>query len=308
MGLALLFVVSAVVAPSSIHIEAILLMLPFACILGIAALGQQLVIQHRGLDLSVGGAISLVCVLCTHGIATDASPSDIVIRLIFVVLAAAAVGFVNGVLIVKFKLQSLVTTIGVNGVLMGFVLWISNGTPGNAPQLLGQFSLGRSAGMPNTLLIAAVVIAIASVVLERTKVGRRFVLASTNGPAAEAVGLRTARIEIGAYTLAGICYGVGGMLLAGLLSVPSLTVGQIYLLTSVAAVVLGGNSLTGGRASAVSTLVGALFMTQLGQMLVAAGFDRSVQNVMQGIIVVAGASIHAIVPRILSSRSSMPAK
>jgi ribose transport system permease protein len=228
--------------------------------------------------------------------------------LAIVVIAGACIGLLNGLLIVKFKLQSLVTTIGMNGLLMGSVLLISNGTPGNAPQLLGRFALGRTAGIPNTLLIACFVTIVVSVMVERTKIGRRFVLSGSNGPAAHAVGLRTGRIEVGAYAMAGVCYAVSGILLAGLLSVPSLDVGQIYLLTTVAAVVLGGNPIAGGRASALSTMIGALFMTQLGQMLVAAGFERSVQNLMQGVIVIAGASIHAMVPRLLSSRSSTAAK
>jgi len=293
----LLVVLSAALAPSSISAAALFAMLPFAAILGIASIGQQLVIQQRGLDLSVGGSISLVCVLATYSLPAGAPFVDVLVQLAIAIVVAVGAGVVNGLLIARLHIPSLVTTIGMNALLMGFVLWISGGTPGNAPDLLDRFALGRTLGIPNTVLIAIVVTAVAAVIMTRTIAGRRFVLVGVNAPAARAAGIRTGRYEIGAYALAGLCYAIAGILLAGLLNVPNLTVGQTYLLATVAAVVVGGNSLSGGRASPFATVIGALFMTQLGQMLFAAGLDRSVQYLLQGAIVIAGASVHVFIPR-----------
>uniref|UniRef100_UPI0030DBDD49 ABC transporter permease n=1 Tax=uncultured Hoeflea sp. TaxID=538666 RepID=UPI0030DBDD49 len=200
-------------------------------------------------------------------------------------------------LIVRLRIAPLVTTIGMNAVLMGFVLWLSNGIPGNAPDLLDDFALGRVIGLPHTVIVAAIVTGIVALSLSRTIAGRRFVLSGTNRSAARAAGIRTDRYEIGSYVMAGALYAVAGILLAGLLNVPNLNVGQSYLLATVAAVVIGGSSLLGGRASPVATVIGALFMTQLGQMLIAAGLERSVQYLLQGIIVIIGASVHALIPR-----------
>ncbi len=292
-----LILVSAILAPSSLSYPALYAMLPFAAILGVAAIGQQLVIQQKGLDLSAGGIISLVCVLATYQL-PDAAPLGTVLgRCALAIVAAAAAGAINGLLIVRLRIAPLVTTIGMNAVLMGFVLWLSNGIPGNAPGLLDAFALGRTFGLPNTVLALILVTVVVAFVLNRTISGRRFVLSGTNSAAARAAGIRTERYEIGSYVLAAVLYALAGILLAGLLKVPNLNVGQTYLLATVAAVVIGGSSLLGGRASPVATVIGAIFMTQLGQMLIAAGLERSVQYILQGAIVIVGASVHAILPR-----------
>lgn len=293
----LLALASALLAPSSLTPAALYAMMPFAAILGIAAIGQQLVIQQRGLDLSAGGIISLVCVIATYTLPDSASLMEVLGRCALAVLIAAIAGGVNGLLIVRLHIAPLVTTIGTNAILMGFVLWLSNGIPGNAPDLLDRFALGRTLGVPNTILAVLIVMLVAAVALSRTVAGRRFVLSGTNSAAARAAGIRTSRYEIGAYVMAAICYAIAGILLAGLLNVPNLNVGQTYLLATVAAVVIGGNSLLGGRASPVATVIGAVFMTQLGQMLIAAGLERSFQYLLQGAIVIVGASVHALAPR-----------
>ena len=293
----LLALASLVIAPSSLTLAALLAMLPFAAILGIAAIGQQFVIQQRGLDLSVGGSISLVCVIATYELPDAAPAADVFGRLAMAIIAGMAAGAANGLLIVRLRIPPLVTTIGMNAILMGFVLWLSGGTPGNAPNLLDHFALGRTFGLPNTIIVAALVMLAAMVGLGRTIAGRRFVLSGTSSAAARAAGIRTDCYEIGAYVLAGLCYAIAGILLAGLLNVPNLTAGQTYLLATVAAVVIGGNSLLGGKASPLATVIGAVFMTQLSQMLVAAGLDRSVQYLLQGAIVIVGASVHVLIPR-----------
>jgi ribose transport system permease protein len=300
-GLAILFAFSFVLAPSSVNLAAMLAMLPFAAILGVASIGQQLVIQQRGLDLSVAGSISLVCVVATYRLPGSAPALDVAERLLLAIAIATGAGVLNGALIVRLRVPSLVTTVGTNAILMGFVLWVSAGTPGNAPDLLDHFTLGRTVGVPNTVFAAAIVTAIAAIALGKTIPGRRFVLSGTNPVAARAVGIRTERYEIGAYAAAGLCYAIAGILLAGLLKVPSLTVGQSYLLATVASVVVGGNSMFGGRASAIATLIGALFMTQLGQMLIAAGLDRSAQYLLQGAIVIVGAGVHLLAPRLAAA-------
>lgn len=293
----LLALVSALIAPSSLSLAALYAMFPFAAILGIAAIGQQLVIQQRGLDLSAGGIISLVCVLATYGLPDAAPLFDVLSRCALAIGVAALAGLVNGLLIVRMRIAPLVTTIGVNAVLMGFVLWLSNGIPGNAPDRLDGFAIGKSFGIPNTVLAVILVTIVVAFLLGKTVVGRRFVLSGTNPRAARAAGIRTASYEIGSYVAAAVCYAIAGILLAGLLNVPNLNVGQTYLLATVAAVVIGGNSLLGGRASPVATVIGAVFMTQLGQMLIAAGLERSFQYLLQGAIVIVGASVHVLVPR-----------
>lgn len=297
LGVGLLFLVSYIFAPSSVSWNALLSMLPFAAILGVASIGQQLVIQQRGLDLSVAGSMSLVCVIATHRLFGSIPALDVVASVAAALVVATAAGLVNGLLIVGLRIPALVMTIGANAILMGFVLWLSGGTPGNAADLLDHFTLGRTFGVPDTVLVALLIGVVATIALNKTVLGRRFVLTGTNPPAARAAGIHVARYEVGAYAVAGLFYAIAGILLAGLLKVPSLNSGQTYLLATVASVVVGGNSIAGGRASAATTLLGAVFMTQLGQMLFSAGLDRSAQYLLQGAIVVAGASVHLLTTR-----------
>jgi ribose transport system permease protein len=297
LGVALLFLVSLVCAPSSVSWAAMLSMLPFASILGVASIGQQLVIQQRGLDLSVAGSMSLVCVLATHGLFSSAPVVNVVVSVLLGLAVAAAAGLVSGLLIVGLRIPALVMTIGANAILTGFALWFSGGTPGTAPDLLDRFTLGRTFGAPDTVYVALAIGIVATIALNKTVLGRRFVLTGTNPTAARAAGIRVARYEVGAYAVAGFFYAIAGVLLAGLLKVPSLNAGQTYLLATVASVVVGGNSISGGRASAAATLLGAVFMTQLGQMLFSAGLDRSAQFLLQGAIVIAGASVHLLAGR-----------
>jgi ribose transport system permease protein len=294
LGVALLFAASYLFAPSSVSVAAILSMAPFAAILGVAAIGQQLVIQQRGLDLSVAGSISLVCVIATHKFVGGSPAAVVAASVALAVVVAVGAGLVNGLMIVALRIPPLVMTIGANAVLTGFALWLSGGTPGTAPDLLDRFILGRALGIPDTAIIALAIGLVTTVALNGTVLGRRFVLTGNNANAARAAGIRIARYEIGAYAVAGLFYAIAGVLLAGLLKVPSLNAGQTYLLATVASVVLGGNSFAGGRASAATTLLGAVFMTQLGQMLFSAGLDRSAQFLLQGAIVIAGASVHLL--------------
>lgn len=294
LGVALLFLVSFLLAPSSVSRNALLSMAPFASILGVASIGQQLVIQQRGLDLSVAGSMSLVCVIATHGFYGAAPMAGVVVSVALALVVAVAAGLLSGLLIVGLRIPALVMTIGANAILTGFALWLSGGTPGAAPDLLDRFALGKTLGVPDTALVALAIGIVATVALSKTVLGRRFVLTGTNLVAARAAGVRIARYEVGAYAVAGLFYAIAGVLLAGLLKVPSLNAGQTYLLATVASVVVGGNSVAGGRASAATTLLGAVFMTQLGQMLFSAGLDRSAQFLLQGAIVIAGASVHLL--------------
>ncbi|MDX6378302.1 MAG: ribose transport system permease protein, partial [Gaiellaceae bacterium] len=242
---AALFAVSALAAPSSTSKGTLLSMLPFAAVLVIVALGQTLVVQQGGIDLSVPGAMSLALVICTHYPAGDNSKLLPALLISFVVAIAAGLG--NGFLIGVLELNPIVATLGTNALLYGAVLGVSGGTPRQTTERLADITSGLTFGIPNAVYFAVVAVAIVTVLVKLTPAGRRFEGVGANSLAALTSGLRVKRQRASAYVWAQILYWLGAVLLAGILTQPTAFQGDSYLLPSVAAVVLGGTSLLGGR-------------------------------------------------------------
>lgn len=303
---ALLFLLSPLVSPGSLTESGLLGMVPFAAILGVAALGQTIVIQQRGLDLSLPGMISLTTVIITKYPGGD--DERLLIGLGLVLLACVATGLVSGVAITRFGITPLVATLGVNALLVGTVLALTSGTStASSARVLSGFALARSFGIPNTALFAIVLIGVVAVFLRTTTIGRRFVAVGANPTAARAAGIPVQRYVISTYVAASLSYGMAGVLLAGFLGIPGPLPGDNYLLPSIAAVVLGGTSLAGGAGSVVATGVGAVFLTQLVLVVRAMGAPASAQLIIQGTIIAVGMGLR-LVPwrRLLASRSSRP--
>jgi ribose transport system ATP-binding protein len=175
---------------------------------------------------------------------------------------------------------------------------VSQSVPSQAAPAFAHFTIDLTLGVPNTVWIALVVVAIAIFVIGRTTIGRRFVAISVSPAAAHAVGLPVGRYQIATYMVAGLCYAIAGVMLAGFLSVPSIFCGNPYILATVAAVVVGGNSVAGGsRGSIFATVVGAFFLTFLSQLVLSAGLERSVQNIVQALIVIGGVGLPVLLKR-----------
>jgi ribose transport system permease protein len=268
-------------------------MLPFAAILAIVGIGQTLVIQQRGLDLSVPGAVSLSAIIVAKYPAGDGGKLPVAILL--ALAACAAAGLVSGFAVTWLRITPLVATLGVNALLLGTILRITSGSStATAAHGLADFAFGKVLEIPNTVLVAVVVLAIVAVVVRTTLLGRRFVAVGTNARAAYVAGLPVNRYRLLTYTAAGLCYGCAGILLAGYLRTPGLSAGDNYLLPSIAAVVLGGTSLAGGSGSVVATAGGALFLTQLQQVVFGAGAPSSVQLLIQAGVIAAGMTLRAV--------------
>lgn len=275
----MLFAVSAVFQPKSLGGSALAALWPFAAVLILAAVGQTLVVQQRGIDLSVPGFISLTVVLVTH--LPNGNSSKLLPAILLAYAICLAAGLVNGLLVTKVGITPIVQTLGMNAVLYGIDLGISQGTPTQTTSALQSFANASPAGIPLPLLIAVIVVAVLEYTIKRTSFGRRFEASGANAAAGRAAGLRGSRYQISAYLGAATLYCTAGVLLAGIVSQPDPFQGNNYLLPSVAAVALGGTSLLGGVGSVVASAVGALFLSQLQQFVLATGASAAVQNLVQ---------------------------
>lgn len=286
IAVAALFVVSPLIAPGSIGPTAIVSMLPFAALMAIVAIGQTLVIQQGGLDLSIPGAVTLGALIVARFGGDDAL--GLPLAIVVAIAGTALFGLVSGVVITVFGLPPLVVTIAINALLIGTVQALSGGFAGQSPQALSQFALSRVGGVPVLVFFAVGLAVVAHVVVKWTRLGRRFELVGENPRSAANVGIGTRGHTIAAYMLSTALAAVGGVLLAGLLRTPTLTAGDDYLLPSIAAVVLGGTALTGGRGSIVGTALGALFLAQLSQLVQTFTQATAVQNIVQALIIGVG--------------------
>jgi ribose/xylose/arabinose/galactoside ABC-type transport system permease subunit len=207
---------------------------------------------------------------------------------IVALLMGLVVGGINGVLVTYLQVPALVTTIGVNSLMLGATMYATGGFARQVPPPLNAFGIGHFIGLPLTLYIMVAMTAVVAFVLARTAIGRRFIATSVNPRAAVAVAIRLDFYRMATYTLAGVFYAAAGVLLSGYVLSPTVNCGLPYMLPTIAAVVVGGNSIGGGlRGSVVATVVGALFLTYLGQLVLSIGFGTAAQNIVQALIIIA---------------------
>jgi ribose transport system permease protein len=287
-----LFVVSLLAAPSSANKGALLATLPFAAVLAIVALGQTLVVQQGGIDLSVPGSMSLGIVIVSHY--PEGDNRKLLPAVLIALVAAIAAGLGNGALIGLLGLNPIVATLGTNALLYGVVLGYSGGTPRTTTTRLANIANGITFGIPNALFFAVVAVVVATAVVKLTPAGRRFEGVGANSLAALTSGLHVKRHRTGAYIWAQLLYCLGAVLLAGIVNQPIAYEGDSYLLPSVAAVVLGGTSLLGGRGNLVATAVAAVFLTQLDQFVLALGVTFAERTLVEAGALAIGVALYSV--------------
>jgi ribose transport system permease protein len=285
LGVVALFVVGFIINPRTVSESSIFSMLPFFALLTIAALGQTLVVMQRGLDLSVAGAIAAAAVAFTK--TANVNDEGILAGILVALAVVAVAGLITGIAVTRFHVTPLVATLAINALLLAFTNWYSGGFPTGAPDAINQFALGKALGfVPNLVIVALVLVGITHFLLRSTVVGRRFAAAGENPRAARAAGISVVRYQLATYVIASLFYGVAGILLAAYIKTPPIFSGTQYLLGTVAAVVLGGTALSGGIGSVIATTGGALFMSQLGAIVLGIGLPTAAQQVLQALAII----------------------
>src|SRR3954469_5548571 len=287
-----LLVASLVFAPTSLDRGTLLTMLPFAAALAIAALGQTLVVMQGGIDLSVAGGLSLYVVIVTKYPAGDDGRLWPAIAIAFA--AAVLTGSVNGFLIGRMRLNPIVATLGTNALLFGAVLWYTAGIPTTTTARLARIGGGLWLGIPAPVYVAVAAPALVTAVVKLTAAGRRFEGVGANEVAARTAGLRVRTHRASAYLWAQLLYCLAGVLHAGIVNQPTAYEGNNYLLPTVAAVVLGGTSLLGGRGNLVATAIAALFLSQLDQFVLALGVTYATRTLVQAAALAVGVALYTV--------------
>lgn len=288
IAIVLLVIVAAIWAPRTLSGPGLSAIAPVGTFLAITALGQMLVIMTGGIDLSVPGTLTLAAMI-TVGVG-DASDEQIGAAIGVAILVSAIVGLVNGILIGGIGLNALIVTLAVGQIVTGIAFRYSTGvaiqTP--VPEGLSEWTTGRFLGVSRIFWVGVAIAIVMIVIFRFTTPGRRFQVVGANPTASWIAGLRVNLNQVSAYVVAAMLYGVAGILLASFLRTPNSTIGIPYLLGPIAAVVIGGASLTGGLASPLSTWAAAFFLAGLNQMMRVMGLPTALQYVVFGLVIVGG--------------------
>ncbi|MBO0792416.1 MAG: ABC transporter permease, partial [Ktedonobacteraceae bacterium] len=263
---------------------------------GLAAIGQTFVVLTGGIDLSVGGIVDL-----TNSIAAQAmrdNPGSMLGITLLVLLIGAGAGFVNGLLVTYGRLQPIIVTIATLAIWQGIALLVLPQPGGSIPAAFVALLAGHLASLPSSLILFVLLLLLWQV-LRRTRFLVTLYAIGNDERAARANGAPVHFAKIGAYTVGGLFSGAAGLYLASVSTSGDATAGSSLTLTSIAAVVLGGVSLFGGRGSAVGSLVGACILTLLLNVLFFAGINPQLQAFFQGLFLILAVIASTLVRRLL---------
>ncbi len=262
-------------------------------IVAISAIGMTLIIISGGIDLSVGSTIALSGVVTALSVNAGFDP---VIAVLFGILAGGVIGFVNGAVITGLRVVPFIATLGMLGVARGSAKWISHQEPVNVSQTWINNLVVTMPDPPWLLLAPGVWITILlailmAVTLRNTVFGRRAFALGSNEVAARACGISTDKLRIWIYSLGGLFFGISGVMQMSRLRQGDPTVAAGTELDVIAAVVIGGGSLSGGQGTVLGAMIGALIMAFLRNGCQQMGWANYVQEIIIGAIIIVAVAV-----------------
>jgi ribose transport system permease protein len=275
-------------------------MLVLASLLGVASIGQTLVVLIGGIDLSTPFVIGFANVVAAQ---LYGDGMNFVLVCVIVGVLALVIGAFNGALSSTLAIHPLIVTLGVGTAIQGAVLlWTAGFPAGSAPETVTKFvSIGGHAGpLPVPWLVPSflVVIAIISVVLARTPFGRRLYAVGSNPSAAPYALISPRVVWTATYALSALFAAAAGVLLLGFTGSAYGDVGQPYLFQTIAAVVIGGTTLVGGRGGLIGTAAGALVLIEINTLLIGLGLSPAMVEAALGVLIVALVSLYGREPHV----------
>jgi ribose transport system permease protein len=214
---------------------------------------------------------------------------------VFICLAVGAgIGLVNGLAVTLLRVQPIVATLGSLSIIQGLALLRSHNTPsGLAPPKLQALTYGDVGPVPQSLVVLVCAFAVGLFILRRTRYGMQLYALGGSEQAARLTGIHVARLKISAYVLCGCFTALAGVLLSARLGIGDPVSGQVFLLTSVAAVAIGGTSLFGGRGSLLGTAAGVLILTLLNNLLTLRGVGTYPQELITGLLIIVVVALYS---------------
>ena len=298
---AVLLVLFAIIAPNFFTVFNLTNVVRQVSITAIAGVGMTLIILVRGIDLSVGSLAALTGSLAALSLAADPAGHSLggaVLAVLLALAVGAVVGALNGLLVTVAVVPAFIATLATMTAVRGVALLVTDSSPVSIPD--GPYlriGLGDVFGVPIPVIIMAVVFGLGYLVLHRMKIGRRIYAVGGNPEAARLAGIRVNRVLMFVYVFGGICVAISALILSSRLS-SGQPAGSVGLeLDVIAAVVVGGTSLFGGRGRLAGTFFGALLIGSLGNGLQLVNVPDYWQRIVTGAVIVAAVVLDRLVRR-----------
>jgi ribose transport system permease protein len=268
-------------------------MLQRSVALGIVSAGQTVVILLGSLDLSVAQLISLSSLLAATTM--DGSSANVVPAVALVLGVGAGVGLLNGVIITKLRVNAFIATLGTGLIIKGYMDDRYNGPAGSIPDTFEDLGYRRFGVIPLSVILLLLVIAVVYLLLRYTRFGFRLYAVGGDEEVSRLSGVRTHRTIIAAHIVCSICAAITGLFLASRLGAGTPTVGTDggYDLESIAAVVLGGTALAGGRGGVLGTIGGVFILAVLDNTFNQLEVNAFLKDVVRGVIIIAAVAVYA---------------
>lgn len=285
IGLLLIVVIISIMSPNFLTINNLMNVLRQVSINALIAFGMTFVILTGGIDLSVGSILALTGAVTASLLASGMDP---VLAMFLGLLLGAILGAINGIIIAKGNVAPFIATLATMTIYRGLTLVFTEGRPisglGDSLsfQLIGK---GYFLGIPVPIVTMAIAFGVLYFILKKTTFGRRVYAVGGNEEASRLSGIKVDRIKIYVYALIGTLAALSALILTSRLNSAQPTAGNMFELDAIAAVVLGGTSLTGGRGWIFGTLVGALIIGVLNNGLNLIGVSSFFQQVVKGIVI-----------------------
>jgi ribose transport system permease protein len=288
VAIIVLFIIGGLYRPSFVQPSNIGVLLLLASFVGLAAAGQTFVILIGGIDLSVPWVLNAMAVLLTTTSLGLNSRAWWVVPL--ALLVGWLIGMVNGLGITLFEIPPVVMTLGMNGVMQGLVLGFTNGFTCSAcnslaPPAVQAAITGQVLGLPTGLIVWIVIAIIVGLILSLTTLGRRIYALGNNALAAYLAGINVRVVTIIVYGLGGLFAAIAGIALTAFGQQATLGMGDPYLFDSIAAVVIGGAAILGGRGNYWGTIAGAIFLVVLRAVLQEYNISEAGRSIASGVVI-----------------------
>ena len=294
--LLLLFLITGIAEPEFLSYTNIISCFNTATMYTLLAIGIAFVIMTGEIDVSIGSTLGLSAAMTGLIAKQDGS---IAVMLLAVVATGALIGLINGVGVAYFGVPSLIFTLGTNSVIRGMIYILSDGrTVENFGGSLASYgNLTLFAEITLYYALAIVLVAVAHIVLTKTKKGKYFIAVGDNAGGANLVGISVTGTKLLAYVLCGVFAGLGGFVFASKYGQVMTVAGNGYEMTAIAACVLGGISLSGGLGNMVGAAIGAVIMSSISRLLVFIGLPSTYDNTITGIMLIVIVVVDALTQR-----------
>ncbi|MGA2513588.1 MAG: ABC transporter permease [Candidatus Limnocylindrales bacterium] len=273
-----LVLIGQALIPGFFAVSHIVTVLNLSAILGVVAAGQTVVVVSGGIDVSVGPVVSLAEVLTVSW-----AQGGNINGLAPVLVIAAVVGLINALGVSYLRINALVMTLGTGTAVSGFLLVITNGSAGGQPPaVLSTFMRNSWLGLPGPLWAWLGVALITVLIVHQSRFGRSLYALGTNKRAARVAGISESRVNIGVYILSSLAAAVAGITLAGFAGTGYFGIGNEYTMLSIAAVVIGGASILGGKGSYYGTIAGVIILGLISDILTVSAVAAAGRSIIEG--------------------------